>query len=341
MKILKVNEKCDGCGLCIMNCKYLKENEEGNAEFEQGKLITDSDLETVKKVVEDCPKSAIEIVEINSTNKKGMEGVYEIVQNFKRQISEFSIAEVKISDVEFDINDYDIEVPYTDIDELYSYSSEMQARNAATNEFERICWSPDAYRPMLKKVFVEYKMNVLKPYYTSEDAEGNVYYEYNKQVREILNKTYAEINSLVEGKVPESWKEFSVYLSPEHYHVKHITEFDEASRESGIITALRKELDRSLYDYISEVDFECYEKFVGEGMFGQLKYKKQWYFENFSAAVESFIDDLRAAISLQEYRIENRAKNVANFAVFAFKGEFEQELQNKVIQLENYVGINS
>lgn len=34
MKKIEVNTMlCDGCGLCIVNCKYLKENENGNAEF--------------------------------------------------------------------------------------------------------------------------------------------------------------------------------------------------------------------------------------------------------------------------------------------------------------------
>lgn len=337
MKELKVNGKCDGCGLCIMNCKFLVENEEGNAEFVQGQVITDSDLEDVKKAVENCPQKAIEIVETKSTDKKGMDGVYEIVQNFKRQVSELVVAEPTPSDVKFDINEYFVSIPFSEKNHNRYYASEMQARNAATDEFERLCWSPDAYRPLLKKVFVEYKVNVLKPYYTCEDEEGNVYYEYNKQAREILNKTYVEINSLVEGKIPESWKEFSVYPSPENNRIKHITEFDEASKESGIISTLRKELEKSLYDYVSEMDFDYEEDYIGESIFGQAKYKKQWYFDGFFGAAESFIDDLKFAIDLQEGRIENRAKNVVTWAVFDFKRDFEEELQQKVTQLENYI----
>lgn len=51
MKQIKVNESCSGCGLCIANCAYLEENEEGNAQPVVGKVIKKDDEQLVKKVI--------------------------------------------------------------------------------------------------------------------------------------------------------------------------------------------------------------------------------------------------------------------------------------------------
>ena len=41
MKKIEVNNKCNGCGLCIMNCTYLEEDDEGNACPVLGMIVND------------------------------------------------------------------------------------------------------------------------------------------------------------------------------------------------------------------------------------------------------------------------------------------------------------
>ena len=59
MKQISVSEKCSGCGLCVMNCSYLRENVDGNAEAVPGMAIKDSDMENVRRVVAECPEGAL------------------------------------------------------------------------------------------------------------------------------------------------------------------------------------------------------------------------------------------------------------------------------------------
>ena len=40
MKYIEVNKKlCEGCGLCIINCSYLQEDDDGDAEAVKGGLF--------------------------------------------------------------------------------------------------------------------------------------------------------------------------------------------------------------------------------------------------------------------------------------------------------------
>lgn len=335
MKTLKINEKCNGCGLCIMNCEYLRENAEGNAEFIAGRYIQEEDIANVTKVVGECPCGAIQIVEESNTQKNGVEGAREVIEKLKKQIDGITIK--RQSDLKFDAKNYAIPVPYSAKDHIRNYSSESQARSAAKDEFNRLCYSESAYRPILKKIFVEYKVNVLKPYYDCSDIEGNIYYEYNQKIREILAKTYAEINSLVGAKVPESWKNFSVYFSNNDWEIKMIAEFDERSTSSGIISALKDLSHTSIDDYVSDMDFDYDEVYAGEGMFGRTKYKNEWYFTDFRRAAESFIDDLKWAIGYQASDIQEEATNLVDQALKSFENKLKDELQKKIVEIEKYI----
>lgn len=259
MKQISVNGNCSGCGLCIVNCHYLQENSEGNAEPVAGKAIQDKDLESVKKVINECPEHALQIVERGSTNKKGAAGVADIIAALKNQCNSFTVKKVNNSDVKLNSKDYYIPIPSSSKEYSRDYTSERSAKSAARDEFNRLCYSETAYRPMVKKVFVEYKVNVLKPYYTCTDTENSIYYAYNQQIRKLLSDVYAEIGEVLSGnnKVPESWKEFSVYLSERDWAIEPLKDFDERSTSSGIISDLK---DRGEYTslgwYVDRFDFD-------------------------------------------------------------------------------------
>lgn len=51
MKKLQVTDQCNGCGVCIVNCSYLQENDEGNAVAVPGKYINEQDLPIVQKII--------------------------------------------------------------------------------------------------------------------------------------------------------------------------------------------------------------------------------------------------------------------------------------------------
>lgn len=340
MKQISVNTNCSGCGLCVVNCKYLKENSEGNAEPVEGKVIKQEDIESVKKVIAECPENALQIIETGSTNKKGVAGVREIIADLKNKCSNFSVTKITNSDIRLNSKDYDIPIPISGKEYRRDYTSESSAKSAAKEELNRLCYSETAYRPMLKKVFVEYKVNFLKPYYTCTDTEDSAYYTYNQQIRKLLSEAYAEIEEVLDGnhKVPESWKDFSVYLKGKDISIEILKEFDKRSTNSGIIADLK---DRGEYTrlnwYANNLEYDYDEIYVGEGLFGKSKYKNMWYFSGFSEGAKEFIDDLKDSIDSMSDEIEAGAVSNVNYALETFEKKVKDELGAKISELENYI----
>lgn len=339
MKQISVNINCSGCGLCIVNCHYLQENSEGNAEPVIGKAIQDKDIENVKKVIAECPKNALQIVETGITNKKGVEGVVEIIATLKNKCNSFAVKKVSNSDVRLEIKNYYIPTPRSSKEYRRNYKSERSAIAEAKDEFNRLCYSETAYRPMIKKVFVEYKVNVLKPYYTCTDTEDSIYYSYNQQIRKLLSDAYAEIGEVLDGnnKVPASWKDFSVCLKQKDISIQILKEFDEQSTSSGIISALKDLSNTGLNDYMLYIDFDYDEIYDGEGLFGKTKYKNMWYFYNFYEASKRFIDDLYWAIGYMSSDIEYVAIENINYVLGEFEKKAKEALKAKISELEQYV----
>lgn len=338
MKQIKVNNNCNGCGLCIVNCPYLQENADGNAEFIAGKSIAANDLDAVAKVISECPQNALELVDTGSTNKKGKDGVKDIISMLQKELENFHVPKVSKSAISFKAKDYPIPVPFTTKEHRRDYSSEGAARSTARDEFDRLCYSESAYRPTLKKIFVEYKVRFLKPYYTITDTEDSAYFQYNQQIRNLLANAYTEITELIGDKVPESWKEFSVYLGRSDSPIEILMRFDDKSTCSGIIAELKSLGKYSKLDwYIDEMDFDYDEEYDGEGLFGKTKYKKKYYFSGFNSAARDFIKDLTDAISYRSSDITDVAVTDVNYALESFEKKVKEEWQKKISELDKYL----
>lgn len=338
MKKLAVNKNCSGCGLCIVNSNYFKENDEGNAEAIAGKIIDDKNIAEVEKIIKECPEKAIEVVDTGIATKKGMAGIKEIVRYFEKECNNFSVKKVKNSDLKLDASNYDIPVQGTTKEYRRDYSSESSARSAARDEFRRCCYSESAYRPMIKKVFVEYKVNVLKPYYTCSDVEESAYYVYNQKIRKLLSDVYAElyIVSDKKNKLPESWKDFSVYLTKKDFCIERFEYFDSRSTSSGIIAEFKSRGEYTNIDwYVDRMDFDYDEVYAGEGLFGRTKYKDRWYFSGFYDAEKEFVDDLKHSINMVSDDIEDGAVMMVNSALEEFEKRVKVELDKKLKKLKS------
>ena len=338
MKQIKVSEKCSGCGLCIVNCSYLRENADGNAEFIAGKSIGYDDLDDVKKVISECPQNALELVDTSSTNKKGKAGVQEIIENLKKEVENFKIPQITSDDIPFEREDYPIPVPDSNKEYDYIYKSFNAARSAAKDELYRLCWSESAYQPMIKRVFVGYKVKYLKPYYTLTDTEDSAYYKYNKQMREILANAYAEITELIGNKVPESWKEFSVYLNKNdgsmYYGLIH---FEDKSEYSGVMSEFKTLGSSNINEVVSYMNIDLREEYVGTGFGGKPKYKEKYCFKNFRRAADSFVHGLSCAISIKFIGITNSTVHDINWLLQELEERIKKEMNNKISELEEYL----
>lgn len=339
MKQISVNDNCSGCGLCIINSKYLKENAEGNAEPILGKAIKNEDLKKLKNLINECPEHALSIIEVKSTSKKGKDGITDIINKLNDFCDNFTVKKITSSDIKLNPDEYKLEIPLSIKENRMDYPSESSARSAAKDEFNRLCYSESAYRPMLKKIFVEYKVRVLKPYYTCTDTEDSIYYTYNQQIRTLLSNIYAEANEIIEksNNIPASWKEFSVYPSQKDIMIEVLNNFDERSTSSGIITALKDLSSTSLNDYVSYMDFDYSEMYAGEGLFGKTKYKNMWYFSNFKDAAKSFIDDLSWAVGYMSSDIVDSVVKDINYLLSDFEKKIKDELKIKIFQLKKNI----
>ena len=338
MKQIRVNNKCSGCGLCVMNCTYLRENEDGNAEVIPGKAIAEQDIKTIQKIVQDCPEGALEIISTGSTAGTGIAGAQAVVHKLDRELKAIEVSEVESSKLDFNVDDFDIPIPRGSI-EYRRYSSKSAAKSAARDEFRRLCYSETAYRPVLKKIFVEYKVKRLRPYYTCTDTADSIYYGYNQQVRKLLADARAEINMLLGREaVPQAWQEFSVYPSTKDWAIECLLKFDERSTHSGIIGDLR-EMGQytSLSWYIDRMDYDDYEEYDGEGLFGRTKYKKVWEISGFNDAVEEYMDDLKGSISSKFIDVQEDVEREVNGALEDFGKQLKKAIDEKLTQLKQYV----
>lgn len=339
MKKIHVSGRCNGCGLCIVNSAYLQEDADGNAVAVPGKYIAEQDMPAIDKLLRDCPEHALSLTDVEGTQQSGKSGARELLQKLKHYREQFKIKEITWNDVKLDCKKYDIPVPYSDLEYQRDYSSESSARSAAKDEFKRLCYSEAAYTPMIKKIFVEYKVNILKPYYTCEDVPGSAYFKYNQEIRTLLSDLYAGLQEACGHAfmLPETWKEFSVYLSPKDGSVEALRDFDDNSTCSGIMTDFR---DRGKYTelsyYIDMMGFDYDEIYEGSGFFGD-KYKKMWYFEDFNKEVEEFVDDIKSSINYMSSDIAERAAYNVNVLFSVFEHKVKDELGRKITELEKYI----
>ena len=334
MNQLKVSKQCNGCGLCVQNCLYLAENAEGNAVAKEGMSIREEDLKTINELIKNCPEKALSIVEISSTSQKGKEGLYDLKQVMSKKISELNLKRASKSDISFNASEYEIAIPYSSKQYCSIYNSESQAKSAARDEFERLCYSPSAYRPILKKIFVEYKLRKLKPYYGCSSGDNNIYHSLNCTIETFLKNIYAEAKDLNGGQIPlpESWCKFDVYLTQKDWQIEMLSNYEENSTCSGIIDEFKSSGQyTSLSWYVDQMDYDYEEVYDGEGVFGRSRYKNKWNFSGFEASAKEFVSDLKSAMNSVSGDIEERVVDVINSAIDTYetkaKAEFTKKLQ--------------
>lgn len=343
MRQLAINSSCNGCGLCIVKCKYIEENEDGNAQVVRGMAIKKEDEKEIEEVINCCPEKAISIIETGAASKKGKDGVKEIIADLKKKCEMIKVDKPESALYRFRAKDYDLSIPSTNKDLKYSYSSESSAKSAAKDEFRRLCYSSSACKPMVKKIFVEYKVEKLKPFYDTEDQPETYYYKYNEQVRKYLADAYAEVCGLLgEDALDDSWAEFSCYLSEKKSdYVGYLKNFDEKSEEYDVISMIEKNSrDYSfpgIEQYLVELDYDSMEECAGIGLFGNMKYKDKWNFTGFNAAAKEFIGDVYSQLDYVDDEIVEMAEDYISGACMDYEEAIKEKFSKKISQLENII----
>lgn len=339
MREIIVSDKCIGCGQCVMESKYLEETPDGNAKFISGGDVIDSDVDAVNKVIQSCPAQALSMKETSATNERGTAAIKEIIDKINEDIKNVKIPRITESDIPFKEDEYYLSPPFSSKEYDARYKSESQARSAARDEFERLMYRESAFRPMIKKIFIEYKTKVLKPYYTYENTEKSYYYKFNMQYARKLGVYYSDIIKAVgnSNALPESWKEFAIFPATgkgsEADEYDPVRFFDLRSTSSGIMTEMRSDQYTSLSYYVDQMDYDYNEEYLGEGLFGS-KTKEKWYFSGFSTEAEEFVKDLKSAMKLADPGIEGSGVSVVNAAIDMYEDKVKRTLRERAEMLK-------
>lgn len=340
MKKLCVSEKCNGCGQCVMETDLLTEDSKGNAVAVDGKFIDELKLSDIKRIVSECPVGALFINEVSSTSKKGKAGLNELLAKLESKYGKYSILSVPSSEFKFNPKDYYIPVPHSPNEYRRNYNSRSSARSAASSDFSKMLYSESAYRPILKKIFVEYKMKVLSPYMTCTESKESYYYTINSKIEKELKDIYAEACSLCDGKfaLPKEWADFKVYPSQKQYSPIYFVEhFEDRSTSSGIIAEMKSSSYTQLSYYVDQMDYDYDEIYVGRGVFGD-KTKEMWYFSGFSEAAKEYIDDLMSAITGGDPGIEENAADAVREVLAEYNKNVQETLKTKIEQFKKIIG---
>lgn len=373
MKKYAISSDCNACGICMVMTDLLVEDDSGHAQPAKKGYIHDEEMNRARTIVSQCPMKAISIVELSASGKseilvddtaaqKKLIAKSKSVPNGKKNLhtsnnvevelqklpdllekgfDKVKIPDIKKSDVAFDAKKYYIGCPYPQGELRYDYSSEEKAIRAGLAEFNRIAYSQ--YRKFNLSVFVQYKLDKLKPFYSLE-ADGFIE-KLNRKYSDLLQSFIDEAESLSNGKIkfPENFAEFEAYPGGSKQNAKDIylyalEHYDDQSVSSGVMHEFHDRSYTNLDDYATYFDTDDTETYDGKGFFGGDKYSYKYCYRGVQKAVDEFIKDLKESMNYVD--IDEFAFDKVNGAVNAYKedakNKFAQKLQTFRDLLKSY-----
>ena len=85
------------------------------------------------------------------------------------------------------------------------------------------------------------------------------------------------------------------------------------------------------------MDYDEYEEYDGEGLFGRTKYKKVWEISGLNDAVEEYMEDLIGSISSKFIVVQEDVVREVNGALEDFGKQLKKAIDEKLTQLKQYV----
>lgn len=331
MKELNVNEKCNGCGFCIVSApNYFGELPNGNAKAIKI-MIDKMDEDQVTNVIRNCPENAIVVTEkedFSGNKKKLKEYIINKIQKFN---NEFKIEKVTKEEYEFWNGERGI---YFNISDEWppAYNSESAAKSAAKQRFREQCYSEQVYRPKLKEIFVNYKVNKLKPFYTDPSKEDSAYYEIVQKVNSFLQNIESELKAY-NINVASEWSSYTYPVDEyTYYSLEH---FDDRSMSSGIIDKLKSRGSYTTVDWYIDHNVKISPMIVDrkETLFGGYRDINKYYYTGLYDAANEYGKDLSNAIARQSSEISSDVVNDINKQLESLEEDIHRKLEKKIQEL--------
>ncbi|MCI8960817.1 MAG: hypothetical protein HFG62_17145 [Lachnospiraceae bacterium] len=179
---------------------------------------------------------------------------------------------------------------YSTKERIYEYSSYEKAKRAGLEEFNRLMYSQRL--SIIQGLMIEYKANILLPYYRYERASNNYYYRIEQEIQTLLERVVAEVKLVKpEMVLPDDFTKVAITINYKKdmaaYYFEEGFEQGQANRALGEIS----NSNYSLSSYDCYFDMDDTEEYAGSGIFGD-KFKTKYCFYNLKEAFESLAIDI-------------------------------------------------
>lgn len=307
MRHLKINEKCNQCGVCVVKCpEYFIEDDNGDI-----KAVVNAANETaeLKSAVEACPVNAIEIGD-EADEKKSIQEYVTQLEKMKPGIK------LTRDDVSFGMAyTRPVYVPSAGISR-YEYKSSSKAEKAGYDAFVSRCYSQiDNF--ILERI-TDYRVTEIKPYYTT-DSES-VYSKYNQKISDLLRAVSAVVGA---DKLPSDFCTVDVYPETNDTIWKMLNRGEIISDD--YIGMVKREFSYSASDYKTYIDWDDMEDYRG----------KDIYNYNASDASRELGADLGNALSWAKSDIEDATIGHIKEIVDSYNNNLKTVIEKKLAVLKD------
>ncbi|WP_414698313.1 ferredoxin [Peptacetobacter sp. AB845] len=334
MKKFEVSTKCNACGLCFTASDFFEEDERGMALAKSEKYI--EDIAKAEEIVGICPTNAISIVSSGRAKNDGKEGLNELLSAMTKELN-FKEYHPTTKEFKFETKEYTVCHAYPRGEYSYSYSSYSRAERAGLEEFDKIAYSQ--YSKFLIELFVQYKSDKLRKYYTKD--ENGFYKKFNLKIEKILNEIATEAKYISNNSInlKDSFTEFNVFPETEYFPFEDVTyklaHFEEQSDKSGVMTEFRSNSYTKLSDYASYMDVDDRDEYIGSDWRGNPKEKTMYCYCNVMNAIKEFISDLKSSVNYVD--IDEKAEYMVNDVLDMYYSNVKKEVSKKINEFRDAI----
>ena len=200
MQKLKIRQnKCNGCGMCILGCKFLKVDSSGIAEIIGTGDVEDDEVTYTKKIISLCPTEALHLIECSANDEKYLQQLKIKMQtplNLKMPAKEEY--KFKAEDYE-EYAKYIVQVVWLTGEYNFVYKSESAAKLAGETAFRDEIYSKAG--ELAQQVIDIYQKNRMNKFALYAESEDNYKYNVHKRLIEELHYHVDEIERCINDKI--------------------------------------------------------------------------------------------------------------------------------------------